>query len=290
MTEIEYDHEVVVDSVNEITSVPIECPGCGESFREALSDRLGGTTCHECKGWIRYVRRAEIRPDRSVEDCTEQSSLPIASTDGGRTHTATEPDDNLETDGGQDLSAFGVDCPEATERPPEDTSEDYKFTRSQCRGLTNDGNRCSNPVIRGGDEDFCPRHADSDCETIDDQLDTDSNDTVRGQALKLKFADKHITPILHGDKTVTLRVGVDSDDFQQGDPILLCDENGDWFAEAGVEDRGYTTVEMAAKMDWDGHHEYSDVDELLEELQGYYPGKEIGPNTRLEVIEWGELW
>ncbi|WP_436348816.1 hypothetical protein [Natronorubrum sp. FCH18a] len=88
-------------------------------------------------------------------------------------HPATESDSNLETDGGQDLSAFGVDCPEATERPQEDISEDYKFTRPQCRGLTNDGDRCSNPVVRGGDEDFCPRHADSDCETIDDQLATD---------------------------------------------------------------------------------------------------------------------
>ena len=89
---IEYDHEVVVDSVDEITPVPIECPGCGESFREALSDKLGGTTCHECNDWIRYVRRHEVR-DRgpSSDDTTEQSSLPVAATDGGRSlHTGTD--------------------------------------------------------------------------------------------------------------------------------------------------------------------------------------------------------
>lgn len=113
--------------------------------------------------------------------------------------------------------------------------------------------------------------------------------TVRTQ-VQLKFDDKHIMPILNGEKTVTLRIGMESGDFEEGSPILFCDEGGDWFAEAGVVDRGYTTVEMAAKMDWDGHRNYDGVDELLEELRSYYPDEEIGPNTKLEIIEWGELW
>ncbi len=72
----DYDHEVVVDSVDEVTPVPIECPGCGGRFREKLTDKLSGTTCHECNDWIRYVRRHEIR-DRgdSTEDTTEQATL-----------------------------------------------------------------------------------------------------------------------------------------------------------------------------------------------------------------------
>lgn len=82
---IPWEHEVVVDSVDGVVPVPIECPGCGEQFREALSDKLAGSTCHGCTDWIRYVRRSLVRDrGRGSEDTTEQSSLPVAATDGGR--------------------------------------------------------------------------------------------------------------------------------------------------------------------------------------------------------------
>ncbi len=55
-----------------------------------------------------------------------------------------------------------------------ETSEDYKFSRPQCKALTDDGDRCTNPVRRTTDEaDLCPAHYETDCETIDDQLETD---------------------------------------------------------------------------------------------------------------------
>lgn len=93
--QIDYDHEVVVDSVDEVTPVPIECPGCGGRFREALTDKLGGTTCHECNDWIRYVRRHEIRDrGRSSEDTTEQATL--LQTDGGSARTQDSEADRHE--------------------------------------------------------------------------------------------------------------------------------------------------------------------------------------------------
>lgn len=109
-------------------------------------------------------------------------------------------------------------------------------------------------------------------------------------AIKLKFDNKHIPQILSGEKTVTLRVGMGSDEFREGDPIMFCDEEGDFFAEAEVKDRSYTTVAMAARMDWDGHTDYDSADQLLDQLQGYYPDEDISPDTRLEIIEWGKLW
>lgn len=78
---IQWDHEVVVDSVDEVTPVPIECPGCGERFREALSDKLAGTTCHGCTDWIRYVRRSEVR-DRGRDGATTIQATLVP--DGGR--------------------------------------------------------------------------------------------------------------------------------------------------------------------------------------------------------------
>ncbi|WP_210423567.1 hypothetical protein [Halorussus marinus] len=99
----DYDHEVVVDSVDEVTPVPIECPGCGGQFREALTDKLGGTTCHECNDWIRYVRRHEIRDrSRSSEDTTEQATL--LQTDGGsaRTQDTRTEQSSTETQQGGD--------------------------------------------------------------------------------------------------------------------------------------------------------------------------------------------
>ena len=70
------DHEVVVDSVDEVTPVPIECPGCGQQFVEALSDKLTGTTCHGCNDEISYTRRSELRNrGRDSEHTTEQAKL-----------------------------------------------------------------------------------------------------------------------------------------------------------------------------------------------------------------------
>ena len=110
------------------------------------------------------------------------------------------------------------------------------------------------------------------------------------QEVQLKFADEHIVPILNGEKTMTLRVGLDSTDFKQARPISFCDTDGALFAEAAVEDRGYTTVEMAANMHLEGHRNYDGTDELLEELKSYYPDNDIDANTRVDIIRWGELW
>ena len=82
MGEIDFDHEVIVDSVAEVTTVPIECPGCGGQFREQLTDDLSGTTCHECNDWIQYVRRSEVRD--SGEESTDNTEQTKLVTDGGQ--------------------------------------------------------------------------------------------------------------------------------------------------------------------------------------------------------------
>lgn len=75
-------------------------------------------------------------------------------------------------DGGTDLSQFGVDTPEPEIKPTDDldTTDDYKYSRPQCRAVTGGGSRCSNPVRRAdGDVQFCPTHYEmDDVETVDD--------------------------------------------------------------------------------------------------------------------------
>jgi len=69
------------------------------------------------------------------------------------------------------LGEFGVDVPaaEETDEPADHhTTDDYKYSRPQCRALTNAGDRCSNPVRRAEGAEFCPRHHGADAETIDD--------------------------------------------------------------------------------------------------------------------------
>lgn len=109
------------------------------------------------------------------------------------------------------------------------------------------------------------------------------------QEVKLKFDNKHIQPILSGEKTVTLRLGMDSSDFPEGHPIAFISTDGSLFAEAEVTDRGYTTVEMAAMIEFDGHRNYPDTKGLIKDLQSYYPDEEIGPKTRVDIIEWSKL-
>lgn len=116
--------------------------------------------------------------------------------------------------------------------------------------------------------------------------------TAIAQPATLKFADEHVDPILKGQKTVTFRLDLDYEEFQTGRRFHLCDEDGERFASAIVEDRGYTTAREAANIDWDGHRNYQGVDDLLNALREYYPEEDLDESTKLEIVywNWGDLW
>lgn len=103
---------------------------------------------------------------------------------------------------------------------------------------------------------------------------------------ELKFASEHIDPILAGRKTVTIRLADPNDLPAIGDRVRFCDQSGERFATAIVDDRGYTTVEMAARMELEGHRSYDETDALLEQLREYYPDEQIDANTRVELVYW----
>lgn len=109
---------------------------------------------------------------------------------------------------------------------------------------------------------------------------------------QLKFDKKHVEPILKGKKTVTLRVDIEREHFEIGRHFQLVDEDGERFASAIVDDRGWTSIDMAARMDRDGHQNYRDTEELLETMREYYPEMDLEPTSKVEIIywDWEELW
>lgn len=102
----------------------------------------------------------------------------------------------------------------------------------------------------------------------------------------LKFDNSHIDAIIDGKKTVTIRLDLVGSQLREGELFLVGDEDGDPVAEAVVENRSWTTVSTAAKMSFDGHREYEDSDELIEELEQYYPEHDIDWSTSVELVYW----
>ena len=155
----------------------------GDDDRELVTD--GGTN-YSLPAVLAGVTLDWQAEDHSREDCFDDVlAFALATFVDGRAITPRGYDETAKfrperqalTDGG--LERFGVDCPEPeapTDEIATDTSEDYKFSRPQCRAVTADGERCSNPIERGGSNEFCPRHADTDSETIDDRAEANGGD------------------------------------------------------------------------------------------------------------------
>lgn len=110
---------------------------------------------------------------------------------------------------------------------------------------------------------------------------------------KLKFANEHIDAILAGRKTATIRYDLDLQGrLEIGRRFRLLDEDGQRFASAIVDDRGYMAAERIVEAGVEGHESYASMDEFLEEMREYYPRAELGPDTCFDIIRWqrGELW
>ena len=111
------------------------------------------------------------------------------------------------------------------------------------------------------------------------------------QVPQLKFADQHVDPILKGNKTATIRVGLRRD-INIGSRVQFCRPDGSRFASAIVYDLGRSIVADAARFDIDGHRSYRDVDALVAELRDYYPDVAVSPETDVTIVYWKyeELW
>lgn len=99
----------------------------------------------------------------------------------------------------------------------------------------------------------------------------------------LAFADEFRAPILAGEKTHTLRYGLNRG-LEAGDQIELRDGDGEPFARARVTRVEEVTPREYVARDPDGHSSYADATELVAAMREYYPDAEIGTETVLTAV------
>lgn len=102
----------------------------------------------------------------------------------------------------------------------------------------------------------------------------------------LKFDGRFKSKILRGEKTCTIRFD-DASRVQEGDRIVLKDDNNMMFAMAEVKRKIVRSAEEIVGMGIDGHREYSQMDEFLREMNGYYGGR-VNEDSSLYMI-WFEV-
>jgi uncharacterized protein YqfB (UPF0267 family) len=100
----------------------------------------------------------------------------------------------------------------------------------------------------------------------------------------LRFKDEYIAPILRGDKTTTVRYGLERE-FNPGTEVALIDEDDDTFAEATVE--AYIDLPIRRVCDFGmGRHESGDdnVADLVLTLRELYDDNTIDAESYVTVI------
>lgn len=107
----------------------------------------------------------------------------------------------------------------------------------------------------------------------------------------LRFDDRYIAPIVRGDKTLTVRYGLERT-FEPGEEIALVDQDGETFAEAEIE----ACLDMPIRRVCDfgiGDYTEVDVDDLVDTLRDHYDDtyidvkSEITPDSYVTVLLFG---
>lgn len=101
----------------------------------------------------------------------------------------------------------------------------------------------------------------------------------------LRFSPEHVDPIKNGDKYVTARYQLERE-FHPGERFNLLDEDGDQFATTRVNWTGELTAVQFFENEFDGHRRYDRLGLFLDDLRGYYPNANLGPESMLTVIAW----
>lgn len=100
----------------------------------------------------------------------------------------------------------------------------------------------------------------------------------------LKFIPAYISEILHGEKWLTVRYGLDEVP-QEGDIVPLVNSaTEESFALAEIHWVTKMTIKEFANKDWEGHRNYKDAQDMIDKLSFFYDGEELEPHTELTLI------
>ena len=107
----------------------------------------------------------------------------------------------------------------------------------------------------------------------------------------LAFADEHVDSIVKGQKTATIRLNLDSR-IQLGRSVTFVDDAGDRFATAIIHNRGYERLARLAHVGVEGHRDYDQPADLMNEMKEYYPDQRVTDDTIAVVLHWRfeDLW
>lgn len=101
----------------------------------------------------------------------------------------------------------------------------------------------------------------------------------------LRYHNEHVEPTRSGEKTATLRYG-HAGRLEQGDVAEFVDEHDQVFAIAEITTVDERTVGEIVDQELEGHREYDDVDELVDELSRYYGEQGFDETTALTVYSF----
>lgn len=100
---------------------------------------------------------------------------------------------------------------------------------------------------------------------------------------RLTLAETHVDPTLTGAKTLTARYEFERE-YHEGLLLFLQTPDDTVFATARVDRVVQMSVEDFVNAQFSGHQTYDSTDELLAELERYYPSATLSAETRLTVI------
>jgi hypothetical protein len=101
-----------------------------------------------------------------------------------------------------------------------------------------------------------------------------------------KFRPELAKLVMEGKKTTTWRL-FDDKDFQAGDELeLINKETLTPFAHAVITEIVEKPLKDFDDADWEGHERYPSDEAMYAAYRGYYPGREIDPNTPAKIIHF----
>lgn len=104
----------------------------------------------------------------------------------------------------------------------------------------------------------------------------------------LRFDESFADAIDDGEKTITIRYDPGKELYQAlsppGSVLDMRTDTGHPIGFAYVDWRVRASASTIAGVEWDGHRDYDSVDELLDELSGYYPAAAIRPTSALTAV------
>jgi hypothetical protein len=102
----------------------------------------------------------------------------------------------------------------------------------------------------------------------------------------VKFQPELAQLIIEGKKTATWRM-FDDKDSQTGDEIELVNKaTGEVFGRATISWVTLKRIKDLDDADWEGHERFPSEEAMYATYRGYYPGREVGPETVMKILHF----